>query len=184
MKQILTRRHFSAALAGFALHLGTGMSSSLSPAWAQESALPIPDSLPDVAAAATRLGEPLVLLISLRGCPYCELVRRNYLLPARAEGLPVWQINMQDMLRPLVGFDGQSSNAAEQIARWKVLLSPTLLFLNPQGRPLAERLVGIASVDFYGAYLEQRLATSRQALKSSLSQGLQRFLRTELLRSA
>ena len=168
------RRHFSAALAGLALHVGTGMSSALSPAWAQDTALPIPDSLPAVAAAAARLGEPLVLLISLRGCPYCELVRRNYLLPAQAEGLPVWQINMQDKQRPLVGFDGQPSNAAEQIERWKVRLAPTLLFLNPQGLPLAERLVGIASVDFYGAYLDQRLATSRLALKSASGQVLKR----------
>lgn len=167
MKQSLHRRHFSAALTGLALHFGAGMSSTLSPAWAQETALPVPDSLPDVAAAAARQGEPLVLLISLRGCPYCELVRRNYLLPARADGLPAWQINMQDKQRPLVGFDGQPSNAAEQIARWKVRLAPTLLFLDAQGLPLAERLVGVASVDFYGAYLEQRLSTARQALKAS-----------------
>ena len=158
MTPVLQRRHFSAALAGFALQLGT--------AWAQETALPIPDSLPEVAAAAARQGEPLVLLISLRGCPYCELVRHNYLLPARAEGLPTWQINMQDKQRPLIGFNGQSSNAAEQISRWKVRLAPTLLFLNPQGLPLAERLVGVSSVDFYGAYLDQRLATSRQVLKA------------------
>lgn len=170
MTAALQRRHFSSALAGFVLHFGVGMSSKLSPAWAQETALPVPDSLPDVAAAAVRQGDPLVLLISLRGCPYCELVRRNYLLPARADGLPAWQINMQDKQRSLVGFDGQSSNAAEQITRWNVRLAPTLLFLNAQGLPLAERLVGVASVDFYGAYLDQRISTARQALKASPNQ--------------
>ncbi|MEY3871538.1 MAG: hypothetical protein RLZZ296_533 [Pseudomonadota bacterium] len=170
MKQAWQRRHFSTALAGLALHFGAGMSSTFSPAWAQETALPIPDSLPDVAAAAARQGEPLVLLISLRGCPYCELVRRNYLLPARSDGLHAWQINMQDKTRPLVGFDSQSSTSAEQIARWKVGLAPTVLFLSSEGLPLAERLVGVASVDFYGAYLDQRLATSRQALKSASRQ--------------
>jgi hypothetical protein len=165
MKQALQRRHFSTALAGLALHVGAGMSSALSPAWAQQSSLPIPDSLPDVAAAAARRGEPLVLLISLHGCSYCELVRRNYLLPALADGLQAWQLNMQDKTRSLVGFDGQSSTAADQIARWKIRLAPTVLFLSPQGLPLAERLVGVASIDFYGAYLDQRMATSRQALR-------------------
>jgi thioredoxin-related protein len=167
MKHALQRRHFSTALAGLALHVGAGMSSALSPAWAQESSLPIPDSLQDAAAAAARQDQPLVLLISLRGCPYCELVRRNYLLPALADGLHAWQINMQDKTRSLVGFDGQSSTAADQIARWKIRLAPTVLFLSPQGLPLAERLVGVASVDFYGAYLDQRLATSKQTLKSA-----------------
>jgi hypothetical protein len=170
MKVVLHRRHFSAMLAGFVLHLGAGMSSALCPAWAQESVLPIPDSLPDVAASAERRREPLVLLISLRGCPYCELVRRNYLLPARAEGLQVWQINMQDKQRPLIDFDGQTSNAMAVIARAKIRLAPTVLFLNAQGQEVAERLIGIASVDFYSAYLEERLVMARQAVSAALHQ--------------
>lgn len=172
MKPAWYRRNFNAALAALALHLGAGMSRSLSPAWAQDSALPIPDSLPDVAAAAERQGEPLVLLISLRGCPYCELVRRNYLLPARANGLPVWQINMQDKQRSLIGFDGQVSHAAAVIARAKIRLAPTVLFLNSRGQEIAERLIGIASVDFYGAYLDERLATARQAVRPASGQRL------------
>ncbi len=164
MTPALQRRHVSAALAGLALHLGAGLSSTLSPAWAKESALPIPDSLPAIATAAARQAEPLILLISLPGCPYCELVRRNYLLAALADGLPVWQINMKDQQRPLVGFDGNFSHAAEQITRWKVRLAPTVLFLSAHGQALAQPLVGIASVDFYGAYLDERIATARQAI--------------------
>ena len=172
MKGELHRRHFSAALAGLALHIGAGMSSSLSPAWAQDSALPIPASLAEVAASAERLGQPLVLLVSLLGCPYCELVRRNYVLPARANGLPVWQINMHDKQLPLIDFDGQVSNAAAIIARAKIRLAPTVLFLNTRGQELAERLIGIASVDFYGAYLEERLAAARQAVRPASGQRL------------
>ena len=170
MKLAWHRREVNAALAGLALHLGTGMSRTLSPAWAQDTALPIPDSLPEAAAAAQRQGEPLVLLISLRGCPYCELVRRNYLLPARANGLPVWQINMQDKQRPLIGFDGQVSHAAAVIAQARIRLAPTVLFLNARGQEVAARLTGIASVDFYGAYLDERLTTARQAVSAASDQ--------------
>jgi len=161
----LRRRHFSAALAALAVPWVAGFGPGLSAARAQDSTLPVPDSLPEVAAAAALLGEPLVLLISLAGCPYCELVRRHYLLPARAGGLPAWQINMRDRQRVLTGFDGQASHAAEQIARWKIRLAPTVLFLNAKGEEVAERLRGIASVDFYGAYLDERLATARSKIK-------------------
>ena len=170
MKPAWHRREVNAALAGLVLHLSTGMNRTLSPAWAQDTALPIPDSLPEAAAAAQRQGEPVVLLISLRGCPYCELVRRNYLLPARANGLPVWQINMQDKQRPLIGFDGQVSHAAAVIALARIRLAPTVLFLNARGQEVAERLIGIASVDFYGAYLDERLATARQAVSAASDQ--------------
>jgi hypothetical protein len=143
------RRGFTAALAG-------------SLAWplqaqARDSALPIPASLPQAAGQAAVRGEPLVLLVSLPGCPYCELVRRNYLLQA-------WQLNVADASTPLVGFDGRVTSAAAQTKAWKATFTPTVLFLGPQGQALAEPLVGAAIPDFYGAYLDERLVLARRAV--------------------
>ena len=45
-------------------------------AFAKDSALPVPTSLPEVAKQAFAKGVPPVLLISLPGCPYCERARR------------------------------------------------------------------------------------------------------------
>ena len=151
------RRHFAAALAaGLALPQF---------ALAKDTALPVPASLPAAAGIAALKNEPLVLLISLPGCPFCELVRRNYLLPAQRDGsLQAWQLNISDRTTPLTGFDGQATTAAAQIAAWKAGFTPTVLFLGPAGQDLAERLVGLASVDFYGAYLEERLAQARRAV--------------------
>ena len=132
---------------------------------AKDSALPVPASLPAVAEAATRLGEPLVLLVTLPGCPYCELVRRSYLMPARRDaGLQAWQLDVGNRETPLLGFDGQATTAALQARVWKASFTPTVLFLGPQGQTLAERLVGVTVPDFYGAYLEDRLTTARKVL--------------------
>lgn len=143
------------------------MSCALPAAWvyAKDSALEIPTSLPQAAYAAKIKGDPLVLLISLTGCVYCELVRRNYLLPAQREGsFQAWQLNVTDKTTPLIGFDGKPTTAAQQAKAWKASFTPTVLFIGSQGQELAERLAGIAVPDFYGAYLEQRLATARKAL--------------------
>lgn len=160
--QELRRRQFSAALAG-----GLVLPSLLLPtlARAKDTTLPVPASLPQVAMAAAAKNEPLVLLVSLPGCPYCELLRRSYLLPARNKaGLQAWQLNSTDRRAPLIGFDGKASNAAAQVSAWKASFTPTVLFLGGQGQELAERLAGVAVPDFYGAYLEERLATARRAL--------------------
>ncbi len=133
-------------------------------ALAADTALPVPPSLPMAAQAAAAKGEPLVLLISLPGCPYCELVRRNYLLPMRAEGLHAWQINITDRRASLTGFDGKPVSPEVQAGLWKSTFTPTVLFLGPAGQMLAPPLVGIAVPDFYGAYLDERLATARKAL--------------------
>jgi len=140
---------------------------ALPAAWAQakDTALPVPASLAQAALTAGATGEPLVLLISLPGCPFCELVRRSYLLPARLnDGVQAWQIDVLNKTALLIGFDGQPTTAALQTKAWKATFTPTVLFLGSQGQELAERLVGIAVPDFYGAYLEQRLATARKAL--------------------
>jgi hypothetical protein len=153
---LLGRRQFSAALA---------VSLTLPQlARAKDTALPVPASLPAAAFIAAAKKEPLVLLISLPGCPFCELVRRNYLLPAQRDGsMHAWQLNISDRTTPLTGFDGKVTTAAAQVAAWKAGFTPTVLFLGPAGQELAERLVGLASVDFYGAYLDERLAEARKA---------------------
>ena len=132
---------------------------------AKDTALPVPASLPQVAHSAKTQGQPLVLLISLPGCVYCEMVRRNYLMPMLAEsGLQAWQLDITNRSASLIGFDGKPTSAAAQTKAWKATFTPTVLFLGSQGQELAERLVGIAVPDFYGVYLEQRLAAARKAL--------------------
>lgn len=161
MMTSVNRRRFTAALAcGLTAPAFTWPTQ----VQAKDSALPVPTSLPLAASAAAARGEPLVLLVSLPGCPFCELVRRSYLLPMRAEGLAAWQLDITNSNTPLVAFDGKTSSAALQISAWKATFTPTVLFFGPQGQELAERLVGIAVPDFYGVYLDERLATARKAL--------------------
>ncbi len=152
------RRLFTKSLAG---------ALALPAAWAQakDTALPVPTSLAQAAIAARAQGQPMVLLISLPGCVYCEMVRRSYLMPLLPDaGLQAWQLDITNRSALLIGFDGKPTTAALQSKAWKATFTPTVLFLGSQGQELAERLVGIAVPDFYGAYLEQRLVTARKAL--------------------
>ena len=128
--------------------------------------LPTPASLRGAAQAAAARGQPLVVMMSLVGCPYCEIVRNHYLQPMRREGLMhAVQLDVMDRTSNLQGFDGQMSTPAAQAMAWNARFTPTVLFFDPRGRELAERLVGIAVPDFYGEYLEARLNEARGKLK-------------------
>jgi len=130
------------------------------------TALPSPSSLRAVAQAAALRGEPLVVMTTLSGCPYCDLVRNHYLLPMRREGLvQAVQIDIRDRTSNLQGFAGESTTPADQAMAWKARFAPTVLFLGPHGQELAERLVGVAVPDFYGEYLQARLSEARRKLK-------------------
>lgn len=127
--------------------------------------LPSTSSLRAAGRAAARQGQPLVVMSTLDGCPYCDLVRQ-YLVPMRDEGLvQAVQIDIRDRQTRLEDFRGQSSTPAEQASRYKARFAPTVLFLGPDGEELAERLVGMAVPDLYGGYLEARLDESRARLK-------------------
>ena len=130
------------------------------------AALPTPASLRGAAQAAAARGEPLVVMTTLKGCVYCELVRNNYLAPMRREGLLVAvQIDVQDRQSNLQGFAGDTTTPADQARAWKARLTPTVMFFDPDGQELAERLVGVAVPDFYGEYLEASLQEARGKLK-------------------
>lgn len=130
------------------------------------AALPTPASLRGAAQAAAARGEPLVVMTTLKGCVYCELVRNNYLAPMRREGLLVAvQLDVQDRQSNLQGFAGNTTTPADQAGAWKARFTPTVMFFGPDGQELAERLVGVAVPDFYGEYLEARLLEARGKLK-------------------
>lgn len=129
-------------------------------------ALPSPASLRAAAQMAAAKGEPLVVMSTLTGCPFCDLVRQHHLVPMNKAGeIVAVQLDTRDRRSTLQGFDGTTTTPGEQVAVWKAKFAPTVMFFDPEGRELAERLVGMAVPDFYGEYLEARLAEARQKLR-------------------
>ena len=134
-------------------------------ALAAPASLPVPLSLQDELATALKASQPLVLMVSLDGCPFCKIAREHYLAPLRAEqDLHVVQINMQhkEMVKDV---KGQSKTHEQLIAELKVNVAPTLIFYGRNGAEVAERLVGLTSEDFYGAYLDQRIEVARRTVR-------------------
>lgn len=121
--------------------------------------------MPRQAAMAARAGQPLVVMTSLPGCPYCDLVRDHHLGPMSAAGdLMAVQLNITDGVARIDDFDGVARTAKAISKRWDARFAPTVLFFDAQGSEVAERIVGVAVPDFFGAYLEQRLDTAKASL--------------------
>jgi len=134
-------------------------------AWASPAILPLAESLQDELAQALKKGQPLVVMVSLEGCPFCKLARENYLGPLRRQqGLPVVQVDMRSK-RALKNFRGDSTTHDDMIRQWRIRIAPTVLFLGRDGEEVAERLVGGYIPDFYGAYLDDRIQQARAALR-------------------
>ena len=130
--------------------------------------LPPATSLPDELARALAQGSPLVVMVSLEGCPFCKIVRESYLAPLRQDQrLPVVQVDMRSQ-RSVKNFNGMVTTHQALIAAWRTDVAPTVLFFGRQGVEVAQRLVGGYIPDFYGAYLSERLETARRALTKAV----------------
>lgn len=133
-----------------------------------------PKSLPSArdlvadAKISTTNHQPIVVLVSLPGCPHCELVRRSYLLPLLNESASIdapiiRQIELKGENK-MIDFAGKKITHAEFSRRFQVRLAPVVFFFGPNGTQLAEPLVGSMIPDFYGAYFDAALLKARAQL--------------------
>lgn len=126
--------------------------------------LPSPISLADELSQALAGGNPLVVMVSLDGCPFCRVARDSYLGPLRVEERqPVVQIDMRSA-KLVRDFRKEQVTHDQLVRSWGVKVAPTVMFFGKGGAEVAERLVGGYIADFYGAYLDERLRTARRAL--------------------
>lgn len=131
--------------------------------WAHAAGLPPARNLAAEADWAHQRGQPLLVMVSLHGCVYCERVRRSELVPRLQAGQPIVQVDMRSD-QMLMDWQGRSVSHDGLVRRWKVGIAPTVLFFAHSGQELAERMEGAYSRDFYGAYLDERLEQSRRRL--------------------
>ena len=142
-----------------------GLAMGLGPAFAQRSpaTLPAAQSLPEELARAIQNKQPLVVMVSLDGCAFCRQARHSHLSPMQKAGTVIVQVDMRST-QAVVDFGGKLVTHDQLARAWKVSIAPTLLFFGPQGKEVAERMEGAYLPDFYGPYLEERIAQGRKAL--------------------
>ena len=110
----------------------------------------------------------LVLEFSSEYCGFCRKLEDLFLVPMQRNAeygakILIRSVSL-DSYETLVDFDGRLLSTSEFASRYDVSLTPTLLFLNAEGRELSEKLVGIWSEDFYGGFIDSRIDEARERL--------------------
>ena len=138
---------------------------------ARAGAPPVVNDLAAVIKLAREQRVPVFVAFTLKRCPYCNSARRDYWTPMhesaewRAKTLMVEV--MLDGELALRDFDGATTTAREFARRFNVRSVPTVIVFNTRGVPVAEPVIGFASADFYGAYLDQAVAQGLAKVRES-----------------
>ncbi|AOU99423.1 hypothetical protein BI364_00075 [Acidihalobacter yilgarnensis] len=126
----------------------------------------------DLAAVAADAGtRPILIEVAQRDCPYCAVVREDFLEPMILSGdyrdrVVMLQLH-RDSGQSLKGFDGAQIEPEDFAARYHITVTPTVLLLGPDGRLLTPPLVGLSTPDFYGAFLDEAIDQAGAALKDA-----------------
>lgn len=141
---------------------------------AAEAAIPAADNLTKTGQAARQLGVPTVVFVSREACPYCRTLRDQILLPMQhankfADRLILVELSLE-RVEPLTGFDNKQITAQELADHYQAGITPTLLFLDSEGREIGRRLVGISNLELYGHYLQESIDEALLVIRSGLPQ--------------
>lgn len=146
-------------LAGFVLALAA----------AAAAAVPLAEDLRKAGRLAEQDCKPLLLEFSALACSYCRLLENEVLNPTLLNRDYDRRVLMRKLLLDsptrLKDFDGDRISGEQLAERYKVGVTPTLLFVDASGRELTERMVGVTTLEMYGGYLDLALDASQQRLR-------------------
>ncbi|MHB1354320.1 MAG: SoxW family protein [Thiobacillus sp.] len=129
-------------------------------AGAAEGLVSAKDFQADARTAAKRR-VPILVLFSSPDCPYCDRVKREYLVPMHKDpayrGRVVIREVTVDAATPLKGFKGGATTHGEFSADHKVYMVPTVKVFDTHGDPAGDAIVGLLSADYYFGYLENAI---------------------------
>lgn len=134
------------------------------------------DKLPSVqdftadAKESTNKQAPILVLFMSNTCHYCEIVLQDFLLPMQRDPafnnkVILRQIEISSKAK-LIDFDGKVTTQSSFASAHKVWAVPTVMLFDSKGQVLTS-IVGLLTVDFYYAYLDDAVNESRAKIKAA-----------------
>jgi thioredoxin-related protein len=113
---------------------------------------------------------PLLLVFTAENCLYCHRLKKAFLLPMERSGDYTTRVLIREVphdqpMSPVTGFEGEALAVEDLSTRYRIRVTPTMVFLDAAGQEVAERMVGLSGEDFFGYYLEENIDTANLALQ-------------------
>ena len=125
--------------------------------------------LDEVAEDARNRRLPILLIFSATTCPYCILQEEEILKPMLISGDYGNKVIIRKVLvseePELVNFRGMAVSMDDFINHYRVQVTPTILFLDQNGKELAKRLVGINTVEMFGGDVDDAIELSLKKMR-------------------
>lgn len=112
----------------------------------------------------------LLLMFHAEHCPYCAQMDEEILSPMVKSGdydKKIYIRKLQiDEARDIKDFKGNTVEPSEISDIYNTRLTPTLVFLDYKGQEKAKQMVGINTIELFGAYLDAEIDKLMQNLNA------------------
>jgi len=129
--------------------------------WLLGAVAPLEDLAAD-AARARHERKPIVLYVSRSDCTFCRRFEQDVLAPllksGRFDGAVLYRELVMDAAGSIIGMDGHAVTPTRQAQQLGVIATPTVFFLDGNGRALVRPKVGYDGNEFASFYLERSIA--------------------------
>ncbi|MFK5984347.1 MAG: thioredoxin family protein [Pseudomonadota bacterium] len=114
---------------------------------------------------------PILILFSIEHCPYCRLVKEDFLIPMLISGnykekVIIRELNI-DNSPMITGLSGSQQSAASYAYSMGVSLYPTMVFINHQGCILSETIKGVNTPSMFGGRIDQAIDEANKKIKTA-----------------
>jgi len=111
---------------------------------------------------------PILLVIMADQCGFCERMHQEFLadpiIRAFLDTRALVAVYDRDLGGKIGDFDGERVRVRNFLSRYDIFATPTLLFLDADGRQVAESLVGYNNREDYLALVAERLQDAQLAV--------------------
>ena len=112
---------------------------------------------------------PILLVFSAISCGYCRQLEDEFLEPMLISGEYADKVVIRRLLLDIgqhaTDFDGTQREAGAIATRYKAWMTPTIVFIDGNGREVAQRMTGINTPELFGGYLDACIDTALLKLR-------------------
>jgi len=111
-----------------------------------------------------------LLEMSASYCGYCKTLEEHIIKPMLRSGdygktVLIRKLDI-DSYYPMQDLSGKKSTPSRIANKLGVSLTPTLLFLDGNGKEVSERIVGVNTLELYGAYVDEALLQGHRLINN------------------
>ena len=127
----------------------------------QRPKLPIVHDMRDTAQLAKSRQLPVLIMFGSDECPFCYLLREDFLVPMIISGDYVDKVILREIhvsySETMIDLSGEKITTREFASRYDVKLFPTTVLMDEHAKPLVNNIIGITTPSLFGGTLDDTI---------------------------